>query len=115
MTVAAVFYLTERALAFELLQFGDVLKSVAMELMPNRLCDYLKEVAVKGTDFVTKCHVLNAQEECGVTTTALEVVTSSPAPEANRLVKSRLLLCEATRAVMAKCFDLLGIDTLDRI
>ena len=107
-------WLSERALAFELLQFGDVLKSVAMELMPNRLCDYLKDVAVKGTDFVTKCHVLNAQEEGGGVTSAADAVTSA-APEANRVVKSRLLLCEATRSVMAKCFDLLGIDTLDRI
>ena len=85
----------ERALAFELLQLGDVVKSVIQELLPNRLCDYLKELAVKFTDFVTKCHVLNAETE---------VVTIS-----------RLLLCEAAKRVMAQCFSLLGIGTLDRI
>ena len=87
---------TERALAFELLQFGDVIKSVLAELLLNRLCEYLHEVSVKFTDFVTKCHVLNA---------------AGGLPE----IHSRLLLCEATRRVMAKCFELLGINPLDRI
>jgi arginyl-tRNA synthetase len=85
----------ERALAFEILQLGDVIKNVVRELLPNRLCDYLKEMAVKSTDFVTKCHVLNADTEA--------------------LVLSRLALCEAARKVMAQCFELLGIDALDRI
>ena len=82
----------ERALAFELLQFGEVLKSVLADLLLNRLCDYLKELCVKFTDFVTKCQILNSER-----------------------MDSRLLLCEATRQVMAKCFELLGIGTLDRI
>lgn len=82
----------ERQLAFELLQFGDVLRSAVKDLMPNRICDYLKEVSVKFTEFVTKCHVLNS-DEC----------------------HSRLILCEATRRVMDKCFSLLGIGTLQRI
>jgi hypothetical protein len=55
-----MFVLLERALSFELLQFGDVLQQAIAELMPKFLCDYLKELAVKFTDFVTKCHVLNA-------------------------------------------------------
>jgi arginyl-tRNA synthetase len=83
---------SERALAFELLMMNDVLKSVLTDLLTNKLCDYLKEVSVKFTDFVTKCHVLNAEE-----------------------VNSRLLLCEATRQVLIKSFELLGIKTLERI
>lgn len=82
----------ERALAFELLQFGDMIKHVLHELLPNRLCDYLKELSIKFSDFVTKCHVLNADE-----------------------IKSRVILCEATRRVLKKCFDLIGIETLDKI
>lgn len=84
----------ERALAFELLQFGDIIKSILTDLLPNRLCDYLKEISVKFTDFVTKCHVLSAPQ--GV-------------------LESRLVLCEATRRAMEKCFYLLGIKPLDRI
>ena len=82
----------ERVLAFELLQFGEVLRSAINELMPCRICDFLKEVCVKFTDFVTKCHVLNS-DEC----------------------QSRLLLCEATRRTMAMCFSLLGIQQLEKI
>ena len=82
----------ERQLAFELLQFADAVRLCLKDLMPCRLCDYLKEVSVKFTEFVTKCHVLNS-EEC----------------------HSRLILCEATRRVMAKSFELLGIGTLERI
>ena len=52
---------SERALVFELMQMGDVLNSVLTDLLPNRLCDYLKEISVKFTDFVTKCHVLNVE------------------------------------------------------
>ena len=84
----------ERSLAFELMQFSDMIANVMTELLPNRLCDYLKEVCVKFTDFVTKCHVLNA--------TVVET-------------NSRLILCEATRRIMKTCFDLLGIGTLERI
>jgi arginyl-tRNA synthetase len=82
----------ERALAFELLQFGEVIRTALDDLMPCRLCSFLYNLSVIFTDFVTKCHVLHS-EECF----------------------SRLLLCEATKRVLAKSFELLGIGTLDRI
>jgi len=84
----------ERVLAFELMQLGDVLKSVLKELLPNRLCDYLQGVCVKFTEFVTKCHVLNSEDS---------------------VMRSRLVLIEGTRSVMALCFKLLGIEPLERI
>ena len=93
----------ERALAFELLQFGDVIKFVLSHLNASKICAYLSEVSVKFTDFVTQCHVLNATD-----------VTSGEL-DRERRVRSRLLLCEATRRVMERCFFLLGIDPLDRI
>ena len=83
---------SERALAFELLQFGEVVRSTLNELSPNKLCDYLKEVSIRLTDFVTKCHVLNSSE-----------------------TESRLILCESTRLVLDKVFGLLGIETLEKI
>lgn len=91
-TLIALDHPAERALAFELMQLGDVIAVVHEDLAPNRLCDYLSELSVKFTDFVTKCQVLNSDE-----------------------MKSRLLLCEATKRVMAKCFELLGINPLERI
>eukprot|EP01038_Epipyxis_sp_PR26KG_P012154 gene12154-16274_t len=85
----------ERALAFELVQFGDVIKVIIRDLLPNRLCEYLHEVAVKMTDFVTKCHVLNAESE--------------------QVLISRLVMCLATKRMMVKCFELLGMDALEKI
>ena len=93
---------TERALAFELLQFGDIMKNVLKHLSPSKICDFLKDVCVKVTDFVTQCHVLNASDVANET-------------DREKRVRSRLLLCEATRRVMAMCFALLGIDPLERI
>lgn len=90
---------SERALAFELLQLSDTIKSVLEDLMPNRLCDYLSEVSVKATDFLTNCYVVNVDK-----------VTKDCVVD-----KSRLLLIEATRRVMAQCFSLLGIDPLEKI
>src|SRR3546814_13619238 len=33
-------HVAERALAFELLKFGDVIHSVLQHLMPNKICEY---------------------------------------------------------------------------
>jgi arginyl-tRNA synthetase len=91
-SIIALDHPAERALAFELMQFGDVITAVLQDLSPNRICDYLSGVSIKFTDFVTKCNVLNSDE-----------------------IRSRLLLCECTKRIMAQCFYLLGISTLDRI
>lgn len=86
---------SERNLIFELGQFNDVIEEVLENLGPNKICDYLKEISIKFTDFVTKCHVLNA--------------------ESTEIGYSRVLLCESARRVMEKCFYLLGIDPLEKI
>eukprot|EP00953_Heterococcus_sp_UTEX-ZZ885_P011856 6843-Heterococcus_DN1.PRE.2 len=82
----------ERALAFELMQFTDVLQDFMKDLMPNRLCDYLYALAIKFTDFVTQCHVLKSAER-----------------------DSRLLLCEATGVTMRQTMQLLGLTPLHQI
>ena len=77
-------------------------RNVLKHLSPSKICDFLKDVCVKVTDFVTQCHVLNASDVANET-------------DREKRVRSRLLLCEATRRVMAMCFALLGIDPLERI
>lgn len=76
------------------MQLGDVINAVLTDLLPNRLCEYLKEISVKFTDFITKCHVLNVEDS---------------------LMNSRILICLATKLIMKKCFDLLGLETLEKI
>uniref|UniRef100_A0A7S3NN71 arginine--tRNA ligase n=1 Tax=Aureoumbra lagunensis TaxID=44058 RepID=A0A7S3NN71_9STRA len=82
----------ERALAFELTQFSDVVVTVATDYIPARLCDYLYKLATKLTEFVTECKVLGDPRQY-----------------------HRLLLCHATGIIMRQCFALLGIKPLDRI
>jgi arginyl-tRNA synthetase len=82
----------ERALALKLLQFPDVIKAILAELHLHYLTDFLWELCGLMTQFYTQCHVLGEKEQT-----------------------SRLLLCEATRKVLLKSFELLGFTPLERI
>lgn len=83
---------TEIALALHLRQFGETLDIMARDLIPNRLCDYLYELAEKFHAFFRDCRVEGSPEE-----------------------ESRLLLCEATSRVLEKGLNILGLKTLDRM
>ncbi|KAG5188684.1 Arginyl-tRNA synthetase [Tribonema minus] len=74
------------------LDFTDVVQDFLRDLLPNRLCEYLYQLSTRFTDFVTNCHVLHSAER-----------------------DSRLLLCEATGAVMRKVMELLGLTPLYQI
>lgn len=82
----------EWSLAFELLQFPDIIELIKKDLMSNRLCGYLYTIADKVQSFVTTCRVLGSEEQ-----------------------NSRLLLCIVTMDVMKTCFRLLGIQPLQQI
>jgi arginyl-tRNA synthetase len=82
----------ERALALKLLQFPDTVKAILAELHLHYLTDFLWELCGLMTQFYTQCHVLGEKEQT-----------------------SRLLLCEATRKVLLKSFELLGFTPLERI
>mmetsp|Transcript_62344 Transcript_62344/g.160745 ORF Transcript_62344/g.160745 Transcript_62344/m.160745 type:complete len:586 (+) Transcript_62344:95-1852(+) len=82
----------ERDLALKLLQFPDVIEAILAELHLHYLTDFLWELCGSLTQFYTKCHVLGDKEQT-----------------------SRLLLCEATRKVLLKSFELLGFTPLERI
>lgn len=79
-------------LALHLRRFGEVLDSMANDLLPNRLCDYLYGLAEKFNAFFRDCRVEGSSQE-----------------------ESRLLLCDATAKVMEKGLHLLGLKTLDRM
>lgn len=83
---------TEVALALHLRQFGEVLDVMSRDLLPNRLCDYLYELAEKFHAFFRDCRVEGSPQE-----------------------DSRLLLCEATARVLEKGLNILGLKTLDRM
>ena len=65
---------------------------MSRDLLPNRLCDYLYELAEKFHAFFRDCRVEGSPQE-----------------------DSRLLLCEATARVLEKGLNILGLKTLDQM
>ncbi len=83
---------SEIALALHIRQFGEALDYLARELFPNRLSDYLYELAEKFHLFFRDCRVEGSPQE-----------------------ESRLLLCEAAARILEKGLHILGLKTLDRM
>ena len=84
----------EQQLALLLSQFGEVVELVAQDLTPHKLCTYLYELAGAYSVFYEQCPVLRSTGE---------------------VRGSRLALCAATRRVLGRGLDLLGIDAPDRM
>jgi arginyl-tRNA synthetase len=83
---------SEISLGLHLRRFGEVLETVASELLPNRLTDYLYVLAEKFNAFFRDCRVEGSPEE-----------------------KSRLLLSELTARVLRQGLQILGLETVDRM
>jgi arginyl-tRNA synthetase len=83
---------SEIAMAFHLCLFPETLQAMAVDLLPNRLCDYLYVLAEKFHAFFRDCRVEGSDQE-----------------------NSRLLLSEATAQVLKKGLSLLGLQTLERM
>jgi arginyl-tRNA synthetase len=83
---------SERNLALQLQNFADTIELTLDDLFPYHVCDYVYQLAIAASDFVTQCRVLGSPE-----------------------MASRLLLCHVTANAMHQCFDLLGIRHVKRI
>ena len=77
---------SELALGLHLSRFGEVLDRMAEELLPNKLTDYLYELADKFNAFFRDCRVEGVEEQ-----------------------DSRLMLCELVARTMRQGLDLLGV------
>jgi arginyl-tRNA synthetase len=82
----------EKALALKVARFPEALEEALAELMPNRITEYQYELSQLWSEFYTECKISGSEEEA-----------------------SRLLLAEATARTFQQCFELLGIQKLDRI
>ena len=80
----------ERQLVLALLQYGNVVQSVAQHLEPHLLCLWLHEVTVAFSSFYQACPVLKVDD--------------------GAIRGSRLRLSELTRRVIVDGLDLLGIE-----
>ncbi|MDR0610666.1 MAG: arginine--tRNA ligase [Planctomycetaceae bacterium] len=85
----------ERALALELLKFGEAVEAALRDYRPNFLTAYLFELANKYSVFFEQCPVLKAEDD--------------------HLKTSRLLLCDLTARILQKGLELLGIETVERM
>ena len=85
----------ERALALELLRFGDAVHFSLRDYRPNVLTSYLFDLANRYSTFFEQCPVLKA-DDAAVRT-------------------SRLLLCDLTARTIQKGLELLGIETVERM
>ena len=83
---------SEIALGLHLLRFGEVLHMVTRDLLPNRLTDYLYELAEKFNAFFRDCRVEGSAEE-----------------------GSRLVLCEITARILSCGLNILGLKTVRRM
>lgn len=83
---------SEIALGLHLAQFSEALEMVADDLLPNRLTDYLYNLAEKFNAFFRDCRVEGSEQQ-----------------------SSRLLLCETVGSVMKQGLQILGLKTVDRM
>ena len=85
----------EQALAARLVQFEEVLQSVADKGLPNLLCLYLYELAGLFSSFYEHCPILNSEDEA--------------------LKQSRLKLAALTARTLKQGMELLGLTPLERM
>ncbi|VDD87793.1 unnamed protein product [Enterobius vermicularis] len=88
----------ELKLAKTILKFSDCVLAVLNSLMLHQMCDYVYSLATMFHDFYKDCYVIHKDREGNST-----------------LYYNRLVLCRVTADVMANCFNILGIRTVEKM
>jgi arginyl-tRNA synthetase len=83
---------TEIELALHACKFADAINATVKDLLPNRLTDYLFNLAEKFHSFFHQCKVTGSLEQ-----------------------NSRLLLCEVVLQILHRGFNLLGLVPLEKM
>uniref|UniRef100_A0A665TM61 Arginine--tRNA ligase, cytoplasmic n=1 Tax=Echeneis naucrates TaxID=173247 RepID=A0A665TM61_ECHNA len=83
-----------------ILRFPEILQKILDDLLLHTLCDYLYELATTFTEFYDSCYCVEKDRQTG------EVI---------KVNMWRMLLCEATAIIMAKGFEILGINPVQRM
>ncbi len=82
----------ERKLVFKMMQFPEVIDGFLEDLLPNKLCELVHDIAVYVGEFYESCKVIGSPEQ-----------------------DSRLLLIAASLKMMKCILNLLGIEPLSKI
>ena len=83
---------SEISLGLHIARFNEALESITRDLLPNRLTDYLYNLAEKFNAFFRDCRVEGTAEQ-----------------------NQRLLLCETTAQIMRQGLNILGVTTVERM
>ena len=89
----------EIKLAKLLLRFSEVMVKVADDLFLHTLCEYMYDVATAFSEFYDNCYC----------------VEKNKAGEITKVNMGRIILCEATAKILARCFDILGLKPVQKM
>jgi arginyl-tRNA synthetase len=89
----------ELKLAKCIIRYSDVLARVVDELLMHGLCEYMYQLSTAFTAFYDGCYCIEKDKTTGEVT----------------IHYRRILLCEATASVLKQCFEILGIQPLERM
>lgn len=110
-----------------------MLQKIQDDLLLHSLCDYLYELATTFTEFYDSCYCVEKDRQTGNGPTHLFalrdwdrlLVESEIFVGFNRILVVpgevvkvnmwRMLLCDATAAIMAQCFHILGLNPVERM
>lgn len=82
-----------------LLKFPDVITKISKDLCLHHLCEFVYDVSTTFTEFYDSCYCIE----------------KNPQGEIIKVNNGRVLLCEATAAILGKCFDILGLKPVSKI
>jgi len=99
-TVSALDHEKEMKLAKLLLRFPEVVLKIADDLFLHTLAEYMYEVATAFTEFYDVCYCVEKDRQTG------EIV---------KINTGRIILCEVTALILAKCFNILGLEPVERM
>ncbi len=90
----------EWKLAKFIMKFPEIILKTYNDLLPHSICDFIYELATVFTEFYDSCYCIQKDKQTG---------------EIKSVNMSRLILCENTASVLACCFNLLGLKTIERM
>ena len=90
----------EIKLAKLLLRFPEIVLKISDDLFLHTLAEYMYEVATTFTEFYDVCYCVEKDRQTG------EIV---------KINTGRIILCEVTAMILAKCFDILGLEPVERM
>lgn len=79
--------------------FGEIISKLEKDLLFNSLCEYLYKLSVVFNKFFQKCRCLEYDDDNNLTF----------------VNENRIELCKVTKYIIGECFDILGMEKLERM